>query len=227
MVEISAMTTLASDLVSTILTAVGLIVTAGGAVLAAWAALKSNNPKLRLGYRLHSSAELLANHGSSGLSVTHNGVTLTSPHVASIQIINQGRRDIVSEMFHNADPVEFELGEPILALLNSESSPNTAHTPAARVSGSKLLFPASHLRRRQKVTYTVLLHGPVGGLTAMHSLVNVDVRDAGSGDKFGARRWFLIAALAGALLFIIGSIYVMVLPNGYVAWLQELDNKFG
>jgi hypothetical protein len=61
----------------------------------------------------------------------------------------------------------------------------------------------------------------------MHSLINVDVRDAGSGDKLGFRRWFLIVAIAGALLFFVGSIYVMILPNGYVAWLQELDNKFG
>lgn len=219
------MVTLAAELVSTILTVAGLVVAAGAAVLAAWATLKANNPKLRLGYRLHSSAELLADHGSSGLSVTHNGTALASPHVASVQIINQGRRDIVGAMFHNGDPVELDLGEPILALLGSESSPSSAHVPPATVSGSRLLVAAAHVRQRQKVTYTVLLDGPVASVSARHSLINVDVREAGSDDRLGWMRWLIVITLAALLLALVGVAFTMILPNAWVAWLQELDNK--
>ncbi|GAA3500178.1 hypothetical protein GCM10019016_072830 [Streptomyces prasinosporus] len=221
------MTTLAGDLAATVLTLVGLVVTAGGAVLAAWAALKANNPKLRLGYRLHSSAELLADHGSSGLSVTHNGTALTSPHVASVQIVNQGRRDIVSAMFHNGDPVEFDLGEPILALLGTESSPSSSHAPSATVSGSKLLVPPSHVRRKQRITYTVLLDGPVAGLGTRHSLVNVDVREAGSDDKLGCTGWLIFGVLTALAVTLVGIAFTMILPNAWVAWLQDLDNRMG
>lgn len=220
------MMTLAGELASTILAVGGLVVTAGAAILAAWAALKANNPKLRLGYRLHSSAELLANHGSSGLSVTHNGTVLTSPHVASVQMINQGRRDIVSTMFHNGDPVEFDLGEPILALLGAESSPSSSNVPPATVSGSKLLVPAAHVRQRQKVTYTVLLDGPVTGVSVSHSLINFEVQEASSEGKLGSLGWLIIVVLAVLLVTLVGVTFTMILPNAWVAWLQEFDNKF-
>ncbi|MFF5004647.1 hypothetical protein ACFY3G_17660 [Streptomyces phaeochromogenes] len=216
--------TIASEVRETIMTLVGIAVTLGVGLLAVWATMRAQNPKLRLGYRLQSSAELLANHGSNGLSVTHNGTTLTSPHIASIQIVNQGRRDIVGPMF--SSNVEFELGENILALLSSKSSPSTAHTPVATVSGSKLLLPPSHLRKKQAVTYTVLLDGPVSGLTATESLVDVDVKNAGSGDDLGFKGWALITLVSAIVFLLIGSAATMMFPNDYVAWLQELDNKF-
>ncbi|MDO0912108.1 hypothetical protein QQM39_15020 [Streptomyces sp. DT2A-34] len=220
------MVTIASEVSQTIMTLVGIAVTLGVGLLTVWATLRAQkNPKLRLGYRLQSSAELLANHGSSGLSVTHNGVILTSPHVAAVQVINQGRQDIESGMFSGS--IEFELGEPILALLSSESSPSTTQVPAATVSGSKLLLPPSHLRKQQEVTYTLLLDGPVTGLTATESLINVDVKNAGSGDNLGVKGWVLVALVSLVAFFFIGSVSAMMLPNDYVAWLQELDNKFG
>ncbi|MGW6456999.1 hypothetical protein ACWF94_13940 [Streptomyces sp. NPDC055078] len=207
-------------------TIVGIGVTLGVGVLAAWAALKANNPKLRLGYRISSTTKLLANHASagSGLAVTHNGVALTAPHVADVQLVNEGRRDIVSAMFHNGTPVELDLGEPILALLDSKSSLASVPPPAASTAGNKVVIAPAYLRRAQRVTYSVLLDGPVTDVSLVAQMVNVDVRKSSADSGATALTWMVGCVIA--LLMLLGALLASVLlPIEFIEGLKERIEK--
>ncbi|BFP50658.1 hypothetical protein SCMC78_04650 [Streptomyces sp. CMC78] len=148
-------------------------------LLAVWATLKANNPKLRLGYELAATTDLLGHAGASSLTVTHNGGTLASPHIALIVIANEGRRDIVGSMFHNGDPLTFNLGRPALGVLDVQSDHASAPTPAVSIDPSGMVAVApSHLPRKQKLRISVVLDGPTEPkLRVVGSLVNVSLRE--------------------------------------------------
>ncbi|MER5501349.1 hypothetical protein ABT096_29670 [Streptomyces sp. NPDC002561] len=144
-----------------------------------WATLKANNPKLRLGYGLEFTTELLG-HGSAGLTVTHNGVALSSPHVAVVTVTNEGRRDIVSSMFHNGDPLLFDLGGSVLGVLDVQITPSTGPVPFAHIVGAtygRVALDPCHLPRKQSIRISVVLDGPTSGIAPPRPLVNVDIRE--------------------------------------------------
>ncbi|MCX4520992.1 hypothetical protein ACH4FV_02015 [Streptomyces anulatus] len=147
-------------------------------LLAAWAQLKGNNPKLRLGCELVATTDLLGPAGANGLTVTHNGATLTSPHIALVTIANEGRRDIEGSMFPNGDPLLLDLGEPALGVLDVQSGHPSAPAPPVTVAAGKVALTATHFPRKQKVQISVVLDGPTGGVLAITgSLVNGEVRN--------------------------------------------------
>lgn len=148
-------------------------------LLAVWATLRANNPKLRLGYELAATTDLLGHAGGSSLTVTHNGWALSAPHTALIVIANEGRRDIVGSMFHNGDPLIFKLDRPALGVLDVQSDHQTAPTPTVSVNPSgEVVVAAAHLPRKQRVRISVVLEGPIApSLRVVGSLVNVELRE--------------------------------------------------
>ncbi|WP_327708728.1 hypothetical protein OG912_07710 [Streptomyces sp. NBC_00464] len=176
-------------------------------LLAVWATLKANNPKLRLGYELAATTDLLGHAGASSLTVTHNGGTLASPHIALIVIANEGRRDIVGSMFHNGDPLLLDLGEPALGVLDVQSDHPSAPAPPVSVdSAGRVVLAAAHLPRKQKVQISVVLDGPTApDLRIVGSLVNVSLRDRSRSPK----RWLAHAPWA----FPLSIVPVAVIAN--------------
>ncbi|MER5780192.1 hypothetical protein ABT104_00475 [Streptomyces mobaraensis] len=205
-------------------TIVGVAVSLRVGVLACWATLKAANPKLRLVYRLNLATKLLGHHDSSGLHVMHNGEALANPHVAEVLVANVGRRDIVASMFHGNTPLTLDLGEPILTLLATKSHPTGTLAPPMVITDTKLGVQPSHIVRGQKVTYTLLLDGPVSDVVAIPSLVNVDLRKTDSSISN-----FMISILLAAGLLIaitVGCIVcIQIFPPDAIDWMQDHVNN--
>lgn len=163
-----------SDLMWTIVsTLVGLVV----GVLGAWATLRSSSPKRRIVYGLSSSTRLLSGVGVQGVAVTHNGSPLAIPYAVTLVIHNTGRHDIVSDMFHNDESVDFEFGNMVVAVLSVQSEPSTTVVPAIEQTDySTVSLLPCRLARDQKVHVHLLFDGPANSLRVASSLVDVEVR---------------------------------------------------
>lgn len=203
--------------------ALGVLATLGVGFLGAWAAKTANYPKLQLGYSISLNKELLSSTAAnSSVSVTHGGVTLPNPRIVVVRLDNVGRRDIVSSMFHNSAPIELDLGKPILELIGVSSTPAGMHSPAVVASGSVINVEPSHIRRKQRITFSVLLNDEPVDIIARHHMINVDVEPNGS---LSRGTWFTLslvfASIAVGLIFLIGCLAVMVMPNPFIDWLQS------
>ncbi|MEU9917822.1 hypothetical protein [Streptomyces sp. NPDC051001] len=142
---------------------------------AMWATLRAAHPKRRIAYDSEATAIVASNHPlGSTLEVRRNGILLTNPYIVRVDIKNTGRRDITSNEFDNASPLRFDLGVPILEVLNAESTPREAQLPAYEVSGRELHIKPSRIGKETIASYTVLVEGsPRPSLT--HSLIDVQV----------------------------------------------------
>lgn len=203
--------------------ALGVLATLGVGFLGAWAAKTANYPKLQLDYFISLNKELLSSTAAnSSVSVTHGGVALSNPRLVVVRLDNVGRHDIVANMFHNSAPIELDLGKPILELLSVNSTPAGTHSPTAVATGSTIKVDPSHIRRKQKISFSVLLNEEPTSVIARHHMINVDVEPTGPISKRKVVILVSVALLiAVGLTFIIGSISVTMLPNSFIDWLQE------
>ncbi|WP_158718826.1 hypothetical protein [Streptomyces sp. NRRL WC-3795] len=203
--------------------ALGVLATIGVGFLGAWAAKTANYPKLQLDYFISLNKELLSSSAAnSSVSVTHNGAALSNPRIVVVRLDNAGRRDIIASMFHNGAPIELDLGKPILELLSVNSAPAGTHGPTAVATGSTIKVDPSHIRRKQKVSFSVLLNEEPSGIIARHHMVNVDVEPSGSISKRKlAILIFVALIMAAGLIFLIGTAAVATLPNSFIDWVQK------
>jgi hypothetical protein len=172
-----------SDLMWTVVsTLVGLVV----GVLGAWATLRSSSPKRQVIYGISSTTQLLSGVGVQGVSVTHNGSPLAIPYAVTLVIHNSGRHDIVSNMFHNDESVDFEFGNMVVAVLSVQSEPSTTVAPSVEQTDySTVSLLPCRLARDQKVHVHLLFDGPPSSLRVASSLVDVEVRV----QYFSAEEW--------------------------------------
>ncbi|WP_406527345.1 hypothetical protein [Streptomyces sp. I8-5] len=171
---------------------------------AAWAAVRAVTPKLRLEYELQSTTDLLGRHGSNGLAVTHNGAPLASPHVAYIVLTNDGRKDIVSSMFHNLDPLTIDLGGvPAIGVLDVKWS-FVGSLPAVSIDAAgKINLAACHLPSKSKVEISVVLDSDVNQISLSPTLVDVKLRETATiSESLNSRIHALVNALSAVIVLI-------------------------
>lgn len=140
--------------------------------LATWAALRSTNPKRKINWWIQSNTPLFDRPSGDGalLTVSLRDVRLTSPRIVELVIANSGRRDVTASMFHEEEPIKFDFGHAVAAVLNVVTHPESTLLP--RVETWQTLIPATGgmhrggiclkptlLRRGQTVTVTVLIDG--------------------------------------------------------------------
>lgn len=135
--------------------------------LSAWATLRAANPKRRFNWWVGADTPLIASrHGNSGaITVTAADTRLTEPRIVEFAVANTGRRDITASMFHDGEPLVFDLGGSIITLLGAESHPEGSRNPELNFPGGDLatfeLLP-SHIAQGQISMFTFLVDGNDG-----------------------------------------------------------------
>jgi hypothetical protein len=120
-------------------------------------------------------------YATSSVTVNAAGVVLAEPRIVEFELTNVGRKDITSSMFHNSQTFVFDLGEPIVTLISSESQPDGASPALVFPPGKPNQFEIepSHLPRDHKVTIRLLVDGPeVEPRITRKPLVDVEVVEA-------------------------------------------------
>ncbi|MCM2388766.1 hypothetical protein [Streptomyces albipurpureus] len=182
---------------------VALLVGAAGA----WAAIRSAHPVRRLTYQLKKNVALVDDDQySSHLTVSHDGAVLQAPRIAEIVVTNVGRKDITAQQFHGDAPIVFDLGASVAALLSSTSSPDSTSAPAADTAGTSIRVPPSLLKRRQSISYTVLVDGRESELRCTAALTDTTVSHAEESKSQRGLMPILAGLTASLIAFIISQV---------------------
>ncbi|MFD5888228.1 hypothetical protein ACFWHQ_19905 [Streptomyces sp. NPDC060334] len=181
--------------------------------LAAWATMRSNNPKRKVAWWVQSNTPLVGEQFAGGnLSVHFVGVSVANPRIVELLIANDGRRDITAGMFHNGEAIRFDFEADVCTVLDLTTSPSGSLPPstntgawtirATETSGESWLEIAPCLLRRgQLVTVTVLIDGDEKPVRCTRfPLVDVEVASVPPGSRSRA----LTGAIADAVLHHIG-----------------------
>lgn len=192
-----------------------LVAVAVGA-LGAFATLRANNPKRRLTFKTLANTSLfVASHSQTGaLAVTHNGTHVARPRVIELQITNLGSRDITSGQFHGGDPITFDLGADVVAVLEV-TSPFGGVTPPVAIDAttpSKILIAPCLLVRRRGWKISLLVDGPEAEVTCLAPLVDVNVRQSSGADT---SPWTLFISIAAFLLLVGFGLGVVATDHGF------------
>lgn len=157
---------------------VGAVVAVAVGIFAAYANYRTVNPRRLFTYCPRKNTSLLnaSSQVSGAVSVTHGAIQLTNPRVVEIEIKNEGRLAVTAQDFHGGDSVEFEVGAPIVALLESDTVPSHSRVPNHSFSGSVLKIEPSLLSSKQSASFTLLIDGPRAELQCRSSLINVPVK---------------------------------------------------
>jgi hypothetical protein len=163
-----------------------------GTAAVVWVTLTVGFPRRRLSYWLRVSAPLLAApHGMrSDLELRRRAravgespgapdgwQVLSDPRVVTIDLTSRGRRDIPSEAFNDRQPLQFDVGAPVVEVLQVTSG--QADRPALPViaDGSLLSIGPGLIGKRQEITITVLTDGGEAALTCHgNPFIDVQVR---------------------------------------------------
>ncbi|MFE5089473.1 hypothetical protein ACFRCI_03545 [Streptomyces sp. NPDC056638] len=163
--------------------AITTIVALAVGALGAYATLRSSHPKRRLTYRTLANTSLFPDTqftggGASVLRVTHGTTPVNRPRLVEVDIRNTGRRDITSAMFHNGDPIQFDLGVGIVAILGVAATPTTSMVPPVVLGPSTqtILIDPCLIARKQAVVISALVDGDEAPVACSgNPLVDVDV----------------------------------------------------
>lgn len=163
---------------------IAAVVAIAVALFSAWANLRTVRPKRRFTYCPRKNTSLLntSRRAASSLIVTHGTTPLSRPRVVEVEVSNDGRAAITSQDFHNGDPVAFDVGARIVAILSAESSPSAHRVPPTSIDGQLFKIEPGLLSPRQSVSFSLLVDGPKSPLSCQASLVNVPVRERESND---------------------------------------------
>ncbi|MET8012695.1 hypothetical protein ABZU86_10845 [Streptomyces sp. NPDC005271] len=166
-------------------TVITVIVTVLVAVSAAWATLRSVNPRRRLIWRQHVNVTLLRDvNPATAISVTHGQSVLSEPRLVELLIKNAGRRDVQSSDLVNAEnSLVFDFGVPVVSVLESRVQPVTAAPIETSHSGSELRIHPGLISKRQVLELSVLVDGSECDVALrVASMLETPVKRAGQGD---------------------------------------------
>lgn len=157
----------------------GVVAVILSTVAIAWVTLRAANPKRRLYYWMSADTPLIRRRKdlSSELKVIYGERLLDSPRVVNIELNSRGRLDISREAFDEAKPLCLDIGTSIVECVKVTTFPTDRPDPTWAIEGSKLLLGPSHIGRRQKTVFSLLVDGPSPRLVApQQSLVDVQLR---------------------------------------------------
>ncbi|MFG2286316.1 hypothetical protein ACGFOU_09685 [Streptomyces sp. NPDC048595] len=157
--------------------AVGGVATLATGFAAAVITHRVGTPKRRLWYGIYRTTRLLAEETGRvpDLEVRHSGAVLEDPYVVEFRMVSRGRQDISSSSYDAGRPMTFDMGVPILGVLETENQPATSPAPRMTVDTTALKIGPSLLKKRQMITYTLLVDGRPD-LTGVAALEGVDLR---------------------------------------------------
>lgn len=158
---------------------VGAVVAIGVGIFSAYSNYRTVNPKRLFSYCLRKNTSLLnASHrASDALGVTHGTTQLNRPRVVEIEVKNEGRMAVTAQDFHGGESVEFDVGAPIIALLEKGTVPSHHRVPNVSFTGSVLKIEPSLLSSKQSASFTLLVDGPRADMECRSPLINIPVKE--------------------------------------------------
>jgi hypothetical protein len=171
-----------------------------GALAGIWVTFAVGFPRRQLLYRIQAVAPLIAAHeGMRGnLGPRDHGRILAHPRAFTIELVSRGRKNISNDAYNNDQPLRFNVGSPIIDVLQVVSQPKMLPTPTVSFDGTFVNVGPSLIGRRHTITIAVLAEGQPT-LTCESPLIDVQVRDRA--DVLGpVRRAALMLALLMAIM---------------------------
>ncbi|SCF23805.1 hypothetical protein GA0070558_1772 [Micromonospora haikouensis] len=159
--------------------AVGTLVAVLGLIVGPLIARRVQEARRRLLFSMPTATPLIrtTRFSAANLEVRHDGKPLSHPHVLEIRLTCQGRHDIPSAMFDGGQPLRLDVGVPIINVLDTNSSPDTAPHPEWAADGTAITIGPSLIKKNQTITFALLVDGPDPQLTCPHPpLIDVDVQ---------------------------------------------------
>jgi len=161
---------------------------------------------------------------SAGLSVIYDGEKLADPHLLQVQVTSKSALDIPTKAFDQARPLCFDVGVPVIALLETTFDPDQAPLPEIMTNGSVLQVQPSLTRRRQDMTFSVLADGPGAHLTcSSNPLLNYTPRE-GKSDQERRRRNIKIRNIVVWAIVLFMVFYVVTHPAAAGQAVEDLGN---
>lgn len=188
----------------------GTVVGVISIVAIVWVTIRVANPKRRLWCSMSAVTPLVAREKvlTRELKIIYGDDRLESPHTANIQLVSKGRLDIPRSAFDGDEPLQLDVGVPIVEILNVATSPDRPIPPVKNVA-SKLFIGPSLIGRREKIVISLLVEGDPDLQRPPQSLENVDIRP-GDPDVERARRLrnlnVVVTAAASLLAAVLGLI---------------------
>ncbi|MEU7077329.1 hypothetical protein ABZ938_06020 [Streptomyces sp. NPDC046409] len=146
----------------------------------AWVAFRAANPKLRLDWWVTENSALMRPVDGVSITLQADGTPVEAPRMVTLRVTNTGRKDIVGSMFHDGKPLTFDLGAPVITVLDIDSGP---HERAPDLTGgqggqSKVEMQPTHFACGRSVAWRFLLDGPDAHIGVVQQpLVDVQVRE--------------------------------------------------
>jgi hypothetical protein len=137
------------------------------------------SPRKRLIYGMRTVRVLDPRAKRDELQVTWEGRLLGHPaYVIDVKVANRGYLDIGNQMFNGDDPLEFNLGANVFAVLGHSIEPEVAGRPQWGLRGSLLRINPMIIHRDDVLSFSFLVDGSVPSLTRVdpHPLLDVKVR---------------------------------------------------
>ena len=148
----------------------------------------STKRQLRYGFALDIPLLLGApEHSMQHLKVLYKGEPLNEPRVLLVRLISRGRKAITRENFDGDNPLTFDFGARVVALLGAGTKPKSATLPDLGTDQTKLEVWPSLILKRQTITVGVLVDGTPSGITCNRRLADVDIWELG--DEPNGGRW--------------------------------------
>jgi hypothetical protein len=177
----------------------GTVVGVVSLVALGWITWRAANPKRRLWYSMPTVTPLVTRRGlSRELKIHYGDHLVVSPYTADILLVSRGRLDIPRSAFDGDQPLQLDVGAPIVEVLNVTTSPNRP-IPPVKPGHSKLLIGPCLIGRRETIVISLLVEGDPHLNPLRQSLENVDIRQGDPGQAQRSRylllQWILTAAL--------------------------------
>ena len=193
----------------------GVLVPAAGLVIA-WLSYLKAHPKRQLKYSFRVTPFLSVERSSaSKLQVTYAGEVVKNPYLISFELWSTGRADVPSARFDNGNPLQFDIGSPIIEVtaVHSDQAAQLYQADPTTIGLQPTLIPRKFRARIDVVvsdTPTVTLaHNTLIDV----GVVSVDRQEIEQKIQGPPRRgWVMLvwisgaAAIVGFIVLIIGAI---------------------
>ncbi|WP_406326803.1 hypothetical protein [Streptomyces sp. NBC_00203] len=130
-------------------------------------------PRRRLDITIGAVAPLASATSVSGLDISHNGTSLTNPHITGIELKNSGKVDLPSSQFDQSEPLAIDFHAPIVEAVQ-EADPLATFRPTWSKSGSIISVGPTLLPRGSIASFQVLTDGEPN-ITTQAELTDTEV----------------------------------------------------
>ena len=170
-------------------------------VLSTWAMVRWSGPRRELIYRVVDVVPVpmpMPMRQSSDPKSRRPG----SAHIVQLQLANRGRHDIPSSAFDQDRPLILDVAAPILAVLKIGSGPTRYDGPPVHAEGTGIALRPALIKRGQKITISLLVHGANPCVAIEHSpLIDTRIREyKGSGRRVEYKVMLTVAAVGAIAL---------------------------